>query len=316
MDPSEYCPPPPAFFPPPAPAAAAPPPTSTAASLVGPRIFVLSPLLGNKYDVDRYFYSPQADITEGDYAALLAFATHYAYSLAILQCPDLAAFQASNPAANVRPFAEVPAPIIERGRVLMLSSAASAASPIGGLASSQSLLSLSSSLLSPPSAGANAHGSLSVRGHDPPSVAAATRKSSIPVSRTSAPPFPPRRPDPDGVDGPSSVFGMGGSRGFGSLGGPGGLGGMGYRRASARRTPVSSFSEYSSNDDDFWSYNFPRPIPETIPSVVFHPHDAPPPPGVSDIIMALHPWRLRLRSLLRRGVLCPMTISLTLQLRN
>jgi hypothetical protein len=48
------------------------------------------------------------------------------------------------------------------------------------LASSQSLLSLSSSHLLPPSADANAHGSSSVRGHDPPSVAAATRTSSIP----------------------------------------------------------------------------------------------------------------------------------------
>ena len=35
-----------------------------------------------------------------------------------------------------------------------------------------------------------------------------------------------------------------------------------------------------------------------------------------DIIMALHLWRLRLRSLLRRGVLCPMTISLSLLLQN
>ena len=188
MDPSEDFPPPPVLFPPPAPAAAAPPPASTAASLVGPRIFVLSPLPGNKYEVDRYFYSARADVTTGDYAALLAFATHYAYPLAILQCPDLAAFQASNPAAVVRPFDEVPAPIFEWGRALMLSSAASVASPSGGSASSQSLLSLSTSL---PSAGANAHRSSSVRGHDPPLVAASTRTSSLPVSHTFAPPFPP-----------------------------------------------------------------------------------------------------------------------------
>ena len=139
MDPSEDFTPPPAFFPPPAPAAAAPPPASTAVSLVGPRMFVLSSLPGNKYEVDRYFYSPRADVTTGDYAALLAFATHYAYPLAILQCPDLAAFQASNPAAHVSPFNEVPPPIFERGRALLISSAASAASPGGGLASSQSL---------------------------------------------------------------------------------------------------------------------------------------------------------------------------------
>jgi len=35
-----------------------------------------------------------------------------------------------------------------------------------------------------------------------------------------------------------------------------------------------------------------------------------------DIIMALHLWRLCLRLLLRRGVLCPMTISLSLLLQN
>jgi hypothetical protein len=134
MDPSEDFLPPPTFFPPPAPAAAAPPPASTVASLIGPRIFVLSPLPGNKYEVNRYFYSPRADVTTGDYAALLAFATHYAYPLAILQCPDLAAFQASYPAAHVRPLDEVPPPIIERGRELLISFAASAASPRGGLA--------------------------------------------------------------------------------------------------------------------------------------------------------------------------------------
>jgi hypothetical protein len=129
MDPSEDFLPPPAFIPPPARAAAAPPPASTTASLVSPRIFVLSPLPSNKYEVDRYFYSPRADVTKGDYAALLAFATHYAYPLAILQCPNLAAFQASNPTAHVHLFDEVPPPLIERGRALLISSAASVASP-------------------------------------------------------------------------------------------------------------------------------------------------------------------------------------------
>ena len=94
MDPSEDFPPPPAFFPPPA---VAPPPASTAASLVGPKIFVLSPLPSVKYEVDRYFYSPQVDVTEGDYAALLAFAAHYGHPLAIYHCPDIKAFQVSHP---------------------------------------------------------------------------------------------------------------------------------------------------------------------------------------------------------------------------
>jgi hypothetical protein len=66
MDPVEDLPPPPAFFPPPAPAAVAPPPAPAAASLSGPKIFILSPLPGNKYDVDQYYYSPAADVSEGD----------------------------------------------------------------------------------------------------------------------------------------------------------------------------------------------------------------------------------------------------------
>ena len=94
MNPLEDIPPPPAFFPPPAPAANAPPPAPAAMSLSGPKIFVLPPLPSNKYDVDRYFYSPAVDVTMGDYAALLTFAAHYAYPLAIHHCPDLAAFQA------------------------------------------------------------------------------------------------------------------------------------------------------------------------------------------------------------------------------
>jgi len=104
MDPAEDLPPPPAFFPPPAPVAVAPSPIPAAASLSGPKIFVLSPLPGNKYDVDRYFYSPSADVTVGDYVALLTFTAHYGHPLAIYQCPNLAVFQASHPSAIVCPF--------------------------------------------------------------------------------------------------------------------------------------------------------------------------------------------------------------------
>ena len=64
-------------------AAGSHPPALAAASLSGPKIFVLSPLLGNRFDVDWYFYSPAADVTEGDYAALLTFAAHYGHPLAI-----------------------------------------------------------------------------------------------------------------------------------------------------------------------------------------------------------------------------------------
>ena len=103
---------------PPNPATTASPPASLAAR---PLIVVLSPPPARASGVDMYFYSPSADVTEGDYAALLTFATRYGYPLAIYQCPDMASFLASNPTANVRPFAEVPAAIIARGRELMFS---------------------------------------------------------------------------------------------------------------------------------------------------------------------------------------------------
>jgi len=85
-----------------------------------PLIFVLSPPLGRGNEVDRYFYSPFG-VMEGVYAALLTNAASYGYPLAIYQCPAMAAFLASNPMATIRPFAEVPATIIARGRELMLS---------------------------------------------------------------------------------------------------------------------------------------------------------------------------------------------------
>ena len=103
---------------PPNPATTASPPASLAAR---PLIFVLSPAPGMSDDVDRYFYSPNADVMEGDYAALLTFAANYSCPLAIYQCPDMATFLASNPTVTVRPFEEVPAAIIKRGHELMLS---------------------------------------------------------------------------------------------------------------------------------------------------------------------------------------------------
>jgi hypothetical protein len=73
------------------------------ASLSGLKIFVLSHLPGTKYNVGGYFYFPAADVMEGDYAALLTFAAHYGHPIAIFQCPNITAFQASHPLAIIRP---------------------------------------------------------------------------------------------------------------------------------------------------------------------------------------------------------------------
>jgi hypothetical protein len=118
MDPDESVPAPVAFSP------------STAAPLDGPKIFQLSPLPGNIYDVDRFFYAPLADTTHGDFAALLAFAAHHGHPLTVHACPDSAGFQVAYPLAIIRPFLEVPAPLQTRGSNLLLASTAPQAPPL------------------------------------------------------------------------------------------------------------------------------------------------------------------------------------------
>ena len=110
MDPVEDFEPGPAAFPPLAPAA-------TSAS--GIKIFVLFPLPGNIYNVDRYYYAPLADVTSGNFAALIAFGAHYGHPVAIYNCPDLATFQVDHASDIVRPFSEVPPPILSRGHFLL-----------------------------------------------------------------------------------------------------------------------------------------------------------------------------------------------------
>ena len=55
------------------------------------------------------------------------------------------------------------------------------------------------------------------------------------------------------------------------------MGGLGGRRPSGRSSYSSGFSSFST-DEVFHAYNFPEPIPETIPSVVFN-RGVPPPTG-------------------------------------
>ena len=260
MDPIEEHP-----VPPPAPVAASFPPAPVAASFTGPTVFVLSPLPGNPYEVDRYFYSPAADVTGGDYAALLSFAADYGYPIAIYQCPDLAEFQVQHPTTVVRPFAEVPPPYIRRGYELLASSAASSAPPRGDLVS---LLSYA-----PPAPSAPAL----LRGNDPPSFAATTRTSSTVLSSAGfgarpLPRAPSARPDPDGVDAPPPFMGgMGGPRFYGRSS-------SSYGLPPVRSSVVSGFST-SSAAEYYRQYNFPGPVPEAIPQVVFGGGRHPPPPS-------------------------------------
>jgi hypothetical protein len=299
MDPAEDLPPPPAFFPPPAPAADAPPPAPTAASLSGPKIFVFSPLPGNRYDADWYFYSPAADVTEGDYAALITFAAHYGHPLVIYQYPNIVAFQEFHPSAIIRPFSEVPPSILQRGHELQSSSGASSASQPGGSASASTL-----SDSSPQG---------SSRGHDPPSIAAATRASSTTLSRHASLPPPPRHSDPDGVNGPSSVSGgmegMGGPRFVGRSSSSYGFYPSSLSARVSRLPPrLSIFASFTSQ------VPFPRQFLRSSLVVTIIPHLL----GffvmllhlLSTIIMRLQLWHLRLHLLLCRCILCLKRISL------
>jgi hypothetical protein len=92
MDPVEESMPSLAAFPPPAPAATSDP---------GPKIFVISPLPGNIYNIDYYYYASSADVTSGDFADLIAFGAHYGRPIAIYNCPDLAMFQVEHASAIV-----------------------------------------------------------------------------------------------------------------------------------------------------------------------------------------------------------------------
>jgi hypothetical protein len=75
---------------------------------ISPKIFELFPLPRNIYESACYFYDSAADLTQGDFAAVLAFAAAHGYPLVVHECWDLQEFQAAHPLAVVRPFSEVP----------------------------------------------------------------------------------------------------------------------------------------------------------------------------------------------------------------
>ncbi len=78
-----------------------------AASDTSPKIFQLSPLPGNIYDIDCFYYAPSANITQGVFAALLAFAADHGHPITVHDCPDLT-FSSCHPSAVLCPFPEVP----------------------------------------------------------------------------------------------------------------------------------------------------------------------------------------------------------------
>jgi hypothetical protein len=78
----------------------------------GPRILQLSPLPGNIYDIDQYYYDPAADVSQGNFGAVLAFALAHGHPVVMHECPDIYAFQAAHPSTIVHPLNKVPPAIL------------------------------------------------------------------------------------------------------------------------------------------------------------------------------------------------------------
>jgi hypothetical protein len=99
-----------------------------ATPLAGPRIIQLSPVPGNIYGMDQYYYNPAADVSQGNFGAVLAFALAHGHPVVVHECPDIYAFQAIHPFAIVRPLNNVPPAILAWG-LFLLSKAQYLASP-------------------------------------------------------------------------------------------------------------------------------------------------------------------------------------------
>ena len=100
-----------------------------AAVAARPLIVQLSPIPGNIYDSDRFFYDPAGILSLGPVGAVVAFAATHGYPVLVHECPDIQEFQAAHPSAIIRPISEVPPAILARGLSLLASPSAPVALP-------------------------------------------------------------------------------------------------------------------------------------------------------------------------------------------
>ena len=108
-----------------------------AAAASGPKIVQLSPLPGNIYETDQFYYDPAATLTAGPFGAVLAFAAAHGHPVVVHECHDLHEFHTAHPTAVVRPISEVSPAIVARGLSLLAQEPAPAPArvkPLPGLA--------------------------------------------------------------------------------------------------------------------------------------------------------------------------------------
>ncbi len=63
-----------------------------------------------------FFYNSAANVTDGEFGAVLVFAAAHCQPVVIHECPDLQEFQASHPGGNRPSFIQGLPPIFDRGR--------------------------------------------------------------------------------------------------------------------------------------------------------------------------------------------------------
>ncbi len=174
-------------------------------------IFQFYPLPGLPSEGDYFYYNREVDLSCGNIAALVTYATHYDLPLVVHARPNIAAFQVACPWANICPFSKVSPRILSRGRELFaLAHLAAQVAPVilpsvahSTPSSRKGSLSMgSSSLLSPASLLAAS------RGVDPPSLPhSSISLLAVPEGRFfqvgGFPHVGPHRPNPNGIDAPS-----------------------------------------------------------------------------------------------------------------
>ena len=260
-----------------------------AAPGTAPRIVQLSPVPGNIYETDRFYYDPVAVYSAGPFGAILAFAAAHGHPAVVHDCPDLHKFQVVRSWRLLLPsslggllfWLKLPQLPLRYGSITL---AAPAVAPVDVRTPSVR----SSPLLS--------HESLS-RGGDPPpdeavSLAAVTARGSFngwpaPLVQVRSPAGPvsqilprtvlvhgPPRPDPDGATEPPLLVGgrhhpiaFGSSPLYGGF--PAFHGGPAIRQFS--------FPSSGSTADLWRLYAFPGGLPPDVPPYI----QGPPVSGVS-----------------------------------
>jgi hypothetical protein len=74
---------------------------------VGPWILQLSTLPGNISKLDHFFYNSAANVSQGDFGAVIAFASTHGHLVLVHDCPDLQEWQAAHPSAIVHPLSKI-----------------------------------------------------------------------------------------------------------------------------------------------------------------------------------------------------------------